>query len=74
MFEAGARAAVAAQAQCCSSSGAFSSDTDPKVYGTGSRAIQELAIDMSQYRLLFEFFLLYTDRVPFGLLDSAAFL
>jgi hypothetical protein len=29
-------------------------------------------IDISQYRLLFGFFLLYTDRVPFELLDSAA--
>jgi hypothetical protein len=27
-----------------------------------------------QYRLLFGFFLLYTDRVPFELLDSAALL
>jgi hypothetical protein len=31
-------------------------------------------IDISQYRLLFGFFLLYTDRVPFELLDSAALL
>jgi hypothetical protein len=31
-------------------------------------------IDISQYRLLFEFSLLYTDRVPFELLDSAALL
>jgi hypothetical protein len=31
-------------------------------------------IDTSQYRLLFGFFLLYTDRVPFELLDSAALL
>jgi hypothetical protein len=29
-------------------------------------------IDISQYRLLFVFFLLYTDRVPFELLDSPA--
>jgi hypothetical protein len=29
-------------------------------------------IDISQYRLLFGLFLLYTDRVPFELLDSAA--
>jgi hypothetical protein len=29
-------------------------------------------IDISQYRLLLGFFLLYTDRVPFELLDSAA--
>jgi hypothetical protein len=27
---------------------------------------------MSQYRLLLGFFLLYTDSVPFELLDSAA--
>jgi hypothetical protein len=31
-------------------------------------------IDISQYRLLFGFFLLYTDHVPFELLDSAALL
>jgi hypothetical protein len=31
-------------------------------------------IDISQCRLLFGFFLLYTDRVPFELLDSAALL
>jgi hypothetical protein len=31
-------------------------------------------IDISQYRLLFGFFLLYTDCVPFELLDSAALL
>jgi hypothetical protein len=31
-------------------------------------------IDTSQYRLLFGFFLIYTDRVPFELLDSAALL
>jgi hypothetical protein len=30
--------------------------------------------DISQYRLLFGFSLLYTDRVPFELLDSAALL
>jgi hypothetical protein len=29
-------------------------------------------IDISQYRLLFGFSLLFTDRVPFVLLDSAA--
>jgi hypothetical protein len=29
-------------------------------------------IDISQYRLLFGFFLLYMDRVPFELLNSAA--
>jgi hypothetical protein len=33
-----------------------------------------IPIDNSQYRLLFGFFLLYTDRVPFELLDSAALL
>jgi hypothetical protein len=33
-----------------------------------------LLIDNSQYRLLFGFFLLYTDRVSFELLDSAALL
>jgi hypothetical protein len=31
-------------------------------------------IDILQYRLLFGLFLLYTDRVPFELLDSAALL
>jgi hypothetical protein len=31
-------------------------------------------IDISHYRLLFGFSLLYTDRVPFELLDSAALL
>jgi hypothetical protein len=31
-------------------------------------------IDISKYRLLFGFFLLYTDRVAFELLDSAALL
>jgi hypothetical protein len=31
-------------------------------------------IDISQYRLLYGFLLLYTDRVPFELLDSAALL
>jgi hypothetical protein len=30
--------------------------------------------DISQYRLRFGFSLLYTDRVPFELLDSAALL
>jgi hypothetical protein len=30
-----------------------------------------VVIDISQYRLLFGFFLLYMDRVPFELLDSA---
>jgi hypothetical protein len=29
-------------------------------------------IDISPYRLFLGFFLLYTDRVPFELLDSAA--
>jgi hypothetical protein len=33
-----------------------------------------LPIDISQYRLLFGFSPLYTDRVPFELLDSAALL
>jgi hypothetical protein len=33
-----------------------------------------LTIDISQNRLLFGFSLLYTDRVPFELLDSAALL
>jgi hypothetical protein len=33
-----------------------------------------LIIDISQYRLLFGFFLLYMDRIPFELLDSAALL
>jgi hypothetical protein len=32
------------------------------------------SIAISQYRLLFGFFLLYTDRLPFELLDSAALL
>jgi hypothetical protein len=31
-------------------------------------------IDISHYRLLLGFFLLYTDRVTFELLDSAALL
>jgi hypothetical protein len=30
-------------------------------------------IDISHYRLFFRFFLLYTDRVPFELFDSAAY-
>jgi hypothetical protein len=30
-----------------------------------------VTIDISQYRLLFGFFMLYTDRVPFELLDCA---
>jgi hypothetical protein len=33
-----------------------------------------MIIDISQYRLLFGFSLLYTERVPFELLDSAALL
>jgi hypothetical protein len=36
--------------------------------------IQVESIDISQYRLLFGFSLLYTDRVPFELLHSAALL
>jgi hypothetical protein len=36
------------------------------------RQILGKPIDISQYRLLLGFFLLYTDRVPFELLDSAA--
>jgi hypothetical protein len=39
---------------------------------TGVRRECGYTIDISQYRLLFGFFLLYTDRVPFELLDSAA--
>jgi hypothetical protein len=39
------------------------------VYNTPS-----IPIDISQYRLLLRFFLLYTDRVAFELLDSAALL
>jgi hypothetical protein len=31
-------------------------------------------IDISHFRLIFGFSLLYTDRVPFELLDSAALL
>jgi hypothetical protein len=31
-----------------------------------------IPIDISQYRLLFGFSQLYTDRVPFELLDSPA--
>jgi hypothetical protein len=31
-----------------------------------------IPIDISQYRLLFGFFLLYANRVPFELLDSPA--
>jgi hypothetical protein len=34
----------------------------------------DISIDISQYRLLFGFSLLSTDRVPFELLDSAALL
>jgi hypothetical protein len=33
-----------------------------------------ISIDISQYRLLFGFFPLHTDCVPFELLDSAALL
>jgi hypothetical protein len=40
----------------------------------GRISIQGVLIDISQYRLFFGFSLLYTDRVPFDLLDSAAFL
>jgi hypothetical protein len=39
-----------------------------------THAENDHSIDISQYRLLFKFFLLYTDRVPFELLDSAALL
>jgi hypothetical protein len=35
---------------------------------------QVWSIDTSQYRLLSGFFLLFTDRVPFELLDNAAIL
>jgi hypothetical protein len=38
----------------------------------GAGTVYTRLIDISQYRLLFGFFLLYTDRVPFELLDSAA--
>jgi hypothetical protein len=40
----------------------------------GAKAPGAASIDISQYRLLFGFCLLYTDRVPFDLLDSAALL
>jgi hypothetical protein len=36
--------------------------------------VHGLNIEVSQYRLLFGFYLLYTVRVPFELLDSAALL
>jgi hypothetical protein len=45
---------------------------DKKGLDPGSALVS--VIDISQYRLLFGFFLLYTDRVPFELLDSAALL
>jgi hypothetical protein len=35
-------------------------------------ALYDDFIDISKYRLLLGFFLLYTDRVPYELLDSAA--
>jgi hypothetical protein len=51
------------------------------LYIAGDRSFQSLfiivwvsGIDISQYRLLFGFFLPYADRVPFELLDSTAFL
>jgi hypothetical protein len=42
--------------------------------GLDTLLMSKIAIVISQYRLLFGFFLLYTDRVPFELLDSAALL
>jgi hypothetical protein len=42
--------------------------TKEKIYATS------IPIDFSQYRLLFGFFLLYTDHIPFELPDSAALL
>jgi hypothetical protein len=36
--------------------------------------VRDTHIDISQYRLLLEFILLYTDHVPFELLDIAALL
>jgi hypothetical protein len=36
--------------------------------------LRDFPTDISQYRLRFGFSLLYTDRVPFELLDSAALL
>jgi hypothetical protein len=43
-------------------------------FAAKSAALYIYIIDISQYRLLFEFSLLYTDRVPFELLCSAALL
>jgi hypothetical protein len=47
-----------------------------KQYGMSTAGVQQWlpVIDISQYRLLFGFSLLYTDRVPFELLDRAALL
>jgi hypothetical protein len=39
-----------------------------------NNSVQVGIIDKSQYRLLFKFFLLYTDSVPSELLGSAALL
>jgi hypothetical protein len=49
------------------------SDTEKNI-GTKKQKKWHCIIDISQYRLLFGFFLLYTDRVPFELLDSATLL
>jgi hypothetical protein len=47
---------------------------DPYLYIKVRTQMMVACIDISQYRLLFGFSLLYTDRVPFELLDSAALL
>jgi hypothetical protein len=54
----------------------FAREMDPfgKFYHLNLSPFSVAAIDISQYRLLFGLFLLYTDRIPFELLDSAALL
>jgi hypothetical protein len=42
--------------------------------GVNASGNSSCSIDISQYRLRFGFSLLYTDRVPFELLDSPALL
>jgi hypothetical protein len=44
------------------------------VYVHDNVKILSKTIDISEYGLLFGLFLLYADRVPFELLDSAALL
>jgi hypothetical protein len=45
-----------------------------KIFIKNQLTLIHMPIDTLQYRLLFGFFLLHTDRVPFELLDSAALL